>query len=140
MRRYLVAALCVLAGCVEPPDVGALTIDPNCDADRDDTTAMSFVTTVAPILRGKCESCHRPGESGETSSGLDVSTYDALLAGGARSVGTIVIASRPCSSVLYQKVSDAPPFGARMPRGRAPLSTAEQSIIHDWIAEGAHNN
>jgi hypothetical protein len=143
MRRHLIAALCMLAGCLdvfEQPEVGALATDPSCDLDGDATTEASFARDVAPILRGKCESCHQPGGSGELSSGLDVTSYDALLAGGSRSVDTIVIAGRPCTSVLYQKVTDAPPFGARMPRGRAPLSTAEQSIIHDWIAERAPNN
>ena len=44
-------------------------------------------------------------------------------------------------SLLYLKVSEAnPPCGAQMPKGGPHLSTAEQTMIEDWINAGAKNN
>ena len=48
---------------------------------------------------------------------------------------------KPCESVIVQKLSLAPPFGARMPYNGPPYFTAaELTLVRDWIAEGARNN
>ena len=129
----------LLAGCielVEQPEVGAIAIDPACDVDRD-PAATSFSAEIEPLLADACVRCHG---GAEVESGLDVTSYSALRAGGTRSVQTIVIPGKPCTSVLYQKLTESPPFGSRMPRATLPLSLAQQQLVHDWIAEGALDN
>lgn len=141
-----VVALALLAGCLDAiaPDVGppamAAGDGATCDTDSDPRTAVTFAAQIAPILADACRRCHNPDGEGFQNSGLDLSTYDSLRAGGTRSVGTIVVPGEPCASVLFQKIGEAPPFGSRMPRGDAPLPAAEQLLIHDWIAEGALDN
>jgi hypothetical protein len=140
--RVLAIALAGLAGCLDAlaPEVGPPSEVTTCDADSDPTREVSFATDVSPIFRRACDRCHQPGGDGQQQSGLDVSTYDSLRAGGTRSVGTIVIDRMPCSSVLYQKTGPAPPFGMRMPRNASPLADADRALIHDWIAEGAEDD
>ena len=131
--------LLVLAGCIElvdQPEVGPITIDPDCDVDSD-PAATSFARDIEPILGESCVRCHG-GDNVE--SGLDLTSYAGLRAGGVRSAQTIVVAGEPCTSVLYRKLTESPPFGSRMPRSTTPLSLAEQQLVHDWIAEGALDN
>lgn len=133
--------LLALAGCLDElaPDVGP-DIAATCNADSDPMREVSFRDQIMPIIENNCHKCHVPGEAGQQRSGLDLSTYSSLVAGGTNSVGTIVVPGKPCSSVLWQKVSPAPPFGARMPRGADPLTDADIALIHDWISEGALEN
>ncbi len=136
-------ALLALAGCLNAiaPEVGPLARpdDQTCNTDSDPTVEVTF-GEVAQLFDDKCTRCHRPGGEGFRDSGLDLTSYDALLAGGTRSVGTIVVPGEPCASVVFQKIGEAPPFGARMPRNDDPLSAADQVLVHDWIAEGALDN
>jgi len=53
----------------------------------------------------------------------------------------IVVPGQPCASILYLKVDEAPPFGARMPLDGPPFWTEDEiQRLHDWIAEGAGDN
>lgn len=141
-------AITLLAGCLDAfaPDVGPRTvIDPDaaiatCNTDSDPAVSVSFSANIVPIIDNQCQRCHNPSGSGFRDSGLDLSTYATLRAGGTRSAAAIVIPGSPCDSILVQKIGVSPPFGARMPRGDAPLSSAQQALIHDWIAEGALDN
>src|SRR5215216_5023766 len=103
MPRALAISLLWLAGCLDAlaPDVGAIGAAATCNTDSDPDRATSFASDVSPILRRDCDRCHTPGGEGELSSGLDLSTYDSLRAGGTHSVGTIVIDRMPCQSVLW---------------------------------------
>jgi hypothetical protein len=61
--------------------------------------------------------------------------------GGFHSGAQIVVAGDPCASIMYQKLSDAPPFGSRMPLNGPPFWTDDElQLLHDWIAEGASDN
>lgn len=138
------AALVGAAGCELAPDVGA-PLEARCtDEDTDPDVDVSWSRDVAPIFArtvGGCAVCHdptMPNALGVQLGGLDLSTFAGTMAGGARSGATIVVPGQPCSSVLFQKLLPGPPFGGRMPLNGPPyLSTAEQNLIHDWIAEGA---
>ena len=60
---------------------------------------------------------------------------------GANSAATIVVPGAPCESVLYLKLSAAPPSGARMPANGPPFFTTDElTLVHDWIAEGGLEN
>lgn len=139
-RIRSVFPILLATSCIDAiaPEVGPLqsTGDQTCNTDADPATDVPF-TDVQQLFEDRCTRCHRPGGEGVQDSGLDLTSYDALLAGGTRSVDTIVIPGEPCASVIFQKVTEAPPFGSRMPRGDRALSTAEQQLLHDWISEGA---
>lgn len=162
--RWIIALALTTAGCdlTYEPDVGLLneaegdaaggpdaSVDPRTDGaaalggpcvDSDPTTTVSFATQVRPLLGrspGGCTGCH--GTS--ATSGFSVTSYEALRRGGQVSNEHIIVAGAPCASVLYQKLSPAPPFGARMPYNGPPFfSPDDRRLLRDWIAEGALNN
>lgn len=152
MNPRLLALLvgCGSVACLDPiaPDVGPLVAG-RCDPlDSNPDQDVSFDRDLLPIFtRARAEAgcnCHDPQSTepiGVTSAGLDLSSYAAVLAGGASSASDIVVPTDPCRSVLYLKTGDAPPFGSRMPLSGPPfLSDNERMLLHDWIAEGAQNN
>jgi hypothetical protein len=156
MKRLIV--LVALTGCElsYEPDVGLLHADeipadaaPGSDAavsalarcvDSDPATDVSFSQQVRPITAkspGGCLSCH--GTS--SASGFNLGSYESLRRGGMNSGTRIVVPGDPCASILLQKLSVAPPFGARMPYNGPPYFTADElTVVKDWIAEGAHDN
>lgn len=151
------AALVLLAGCnvmydpdvgplqVAPPDAGIIgsgdgaTITGTC-GDSDPNVAISFSKDIRPILNkspGGCAGCHGAG----AISGFSVGSYDTLRRGGQASGTQIIVAGKPCDSILVQKLGFAPPFGARMPYNGPPFfDSSELTLFRDWIAEGALNN
>ncbi len=90
---------------------------------------LSFSQDVAPILQGKCLSCH--GE-GELMSQLDLRTREAMLRGGVR--GPALVPGRAAESRIYQQISGSQ--APVMPLGGA-LSADEISTLERWINEGA---
>lgn len=45
----------------------------------------------------------------------------------------LVAPGDPDGSLMYTKLLEAPPCGARMPLGQAPLSAEEMACVYDWI-------
>ena len=122
-----------VADAAEPDD---------CNRDSDPAIQVPY-TLIAERLTSaswRCDDCHRPGKNGTNHSGFDISSYETLMRGGARSGSTIVVPGRPCDSILYKKLLPKPPFGDRMPEGSRALSAADLATVHDWIAEGALEN
>lgn len=147
-RAALVAALGVVAACSLVPDVGPPLAGTCDDTDTNPGKAVSFAGDIHPLIfrttGGGC-GCHLPTPIGDGQgtqiSGLDLSSYTSLRAGGLNSGERIVVAGQPCASIIYQKLSDSPPFGSRMPLNGPPFWTAaELQLLHDWIAEGASDN
>lgn len=149
--------LLVLAGCAitYDPDVGPLQanaeqtveLDGGVAAvtnvrcsDSDPTVSVSFSKDIRPLTTrspGGCLFCHGP----TTTSGFSVGSYESLRRGGQSSGTNIIVAGKPCESILPKKLGLAPPFGARMPYNGPPYFTAaELTLVRDWIAEGAANN
>jgi cytochrome c/anaphase-promoting complex subunit 4 len=84
---------------------------------------------LAPLLEAKCTLCH---DSEDQGGGLDLSTYDAILRGGAS--GDVVKPGDANGSKLYRVVARLEqPF---MPRGDGPLSEGELKLLERWIASG----
>lgn len=134
-----------VSGCTLPgePDDQGLAISSCFNDDSDPDKEVEFAEVLAIISRAKAESgctCHDPGDadpSGFRTTGLDLTTYGAILEGS--NGGAVVVPSQPCESLLYRKVTSSPGIGERMPRSGAPfLSDEDQMLIHDWIAEGAN--
>lgn len=130
------------------PDVGARSLTACDPRDTDETTDVSYERDVLPLvlrdrMMGGC-SCHMgqaASHIGVDLSGLDLTNHDTMRRGGSGSLADIVVEGDPCVSVLYLKVGPSPPFGARMPLSGPPFWSAEErTLLHDWIAEGAHDN
>jgi hypothetical protein len=152
----IVASVVVAGGCLKAfaPELGP---PPACDAadcsslptslcsnaDSDPLLSISFATDVVGgvFRRGKCAGCHTNNNKGVQQSGFDISSYAKLRSGGGRSQTSIVIDFMPCTSILVQKIGNAPPFGRRMPYDGPPyLSSGDIQLVWDWIAEGARDN
>ena len=43
----------------------------------------------------------------------------------------------PLNSLLYTKVTDAPPCGGQMPFGQPPLSASDVECIRSWVLDNA---
>ena len=91
---------------------------------------VSFANDVMPILANSCNECHGGKQIKE---GLDMRTYESLMAGSFN--GTVIVAGNSADSLLVQLVAKG-----KMPK-RGPKLTPEQiQIISDWIDAGALNN
>jgi hypothetical protein len=143
----LAGALVPAAGCSLVPDVGPRLAGTCDDSDGHAGKPVSFSGDIHPLIArspGGC-GCHLPTPNGDgvgtQISGLNLSSLTTLRMGGLNTGARIIVAGEPCSSLMYQKLSDAPPFGSRMPLNGPPFwSTDELQLLHDWIAEGASDN
>ena len=153
--RYLFCLLFMLgfAACLElssdfDPMVGEAKATRCINEDSDPNTDVSFSGEILPMLMpapGKVGcGCHMPSQAepiGIQQSGLDLSSYAKLKNGGNNSGSEILVPGDACSSILWQKISPGPPFGARMPFNGPPFLTKDEiRLIADWIVEGANDN
>lgn len=149
-RAAVVSALgaaLAAAGCSLVPDVGPRLAGTCDDSDGHTGKPVSFSGDIHPLIvrqAGGC-SCHLPTPNGDgvgtQISGLNLSSLTTLRMGGLNTGARIVVAGEPCASLMYQKLSDAPPFGSRMPLNGPPFWTPDElQLLHDWIAEGANDN
>jgi Planctomycete cytochrome C len=97
---------------------------------RDPNTPVSFSKDIMPILQTSCVKCHG-GE--KTNRGLDLTTYDKLMAGSVR--GAVVTPGDAEGSPLYQMIQQG-----KMPKQGSKLTADQMDLIKGWIADGAHNN
>lgn len=97
---------------------------------------VSYSADIDPIFTvHDCKICHTAG----ITPHLDLSSYEGLMRGSDN--GPVVIPGDADHSLLFLKVAlESPPFGARMPLGRAPLPVSKIRLIEDWINQGAKNN
>jgi hypothetical protein len=97
--------------------------------------AVLFSTQIQPILTANCTAgCHSPG---------GISAFMNLTAGNAYaslvlSAPPRVLAGSSATSLLYMRITGA--ASPQMPLGGAPLSAVNQTLIKDWIDQGAANN
>jgi Planctomycete cytochrome C len=154
MRVALVCVLClagVAAGCVSDiePEIGPLRAGVCKPEDSDPDHDVSFKQQIQLDLFARAPGqagcgCHMSGSrrtGGIDATGLVLDSYATLMRGGTNSHDTIVVPGNPCASLVVQKVSSAPPSGARMPSDGPPyLSPPEIDLLSDWITEGAHDN
>jgi hypothetical protein len=120
-------------------DAGATGTPSTRCSDSDPMTAVTFSGHILPLFARSpsCNGCH----GASATSGFSVLTYESLQRGGQISGVEIIVPGKPCESLLLQKLGPAPPFGTRMPYNGPPFfSTAELTLVRDWIAEGALDN
>jgi hypothetical protein len=142
-HRLLLSALlvvAVLAACADTlePDVGEVTAG-RCESEDSDPDTDVDPNAILMHLQMGC-ACHNPSLSGVSidSTGFSVGNWASIKRGGNNSRDKIIVPGDPCASFLLQKLSDAPPTGARMPPSGPYWSRSELLQLHDWIAEGAH--
>lgn len=100
---------------------------------------VSFKSDVQPIFAASCNSCHTPPEgTGYTTSGLDMTNYDALMKG--TKFGPIIVAGDAESSTLNRLVEGKADPSIRMPHGDSSLPAAQQATLRTWVEQGAANN
>lgn len=85
---------------------------------------LTYDDTIGPLLKARCSACH--GEN--AIQGLDLSTYQGVLAGG--SSGPAIVPGEPEASLLVQKQN-----GEQAHFGQ--LEPAELESVVNWIAAGA---
>jgi uncharacterized membrane protein len=123
LRRYLVVApvaLLVLASCQR-------------------TAEVSYAKDVAPIIDEHCSQCHVAGQPGFLASGLDTTSYDALMRG--TKFGAVVLPGDPLTSTLVMLIEGRADPSIKMPHGDAkPLDAKDIATIRQWVEQGAKNN
>ncbi|MBN9502832.1 MAG: hypothetical protein BGO01_12360 [Armatimonadetes bacterium 55-13] len=92
---------------------------------------VEFSADVAPILKGKCVSCHGPDVQ---SGGLRLDTPEGLKKGGES--GPLWTAGKGADSLLIRRILGKGNL-PRMPMGFAPLSPSAVAKIQAWIDQGA---
>tara|TARA_Y100001960_G_scaffold323102_2_gene400856 strand:- start:613 stop:1578 length:966 start_codon:yes stop_codon:yes gene_type:complete len=85
---------------------------------------IDYETDIQSIFNLKCTSCHG------NSAGLNLSSYDHLMAGG--NSGNVVIPFDHANSELWIRVQSG-----QMPPGNSDLTLSEVDMIATWIDEGA---
>ncbi len=92
---------------------------------------VDFQTDVAPLLQVRCLRCHNPRDH---RGGLSLQSAEEAREGGES--GPVIEPGDAASSYLLDLLM--PTDGkAEMPKGEAPLTSAEIEIIRRWIDEGA---
>ncbi|MEO0079009.1 MAG: c-type cytochrome domain-containing protein, partial [candidate division WOR-3 bacterium] len=119
-----ITLLVVLFGCKEEPG--------NPNPPPADTT-VSYTHHIRPIFNSDCVSCH---SDRRPSGGLDLSTYEALRAGGIS--GDPVVPGQPDSSLLIQSVDGT--MTSHIPYFTYPAGDTSLVLLRRWVAQGALNN
>lgn len=99
---------------------------------------VSFALDVRPILESRCVACHHSDGDGYAASGLDLSSYEGLMAGTKH--GPIVVPGDPLTSNLLRLIEGKASPEIRMPHDQRPLLRYQTLIVRDWVKQGAQNN
>jgi mono/diheme cytochrome c family protein len=91
---------------------------------------VSFSKDVKPILDNSCANCHGVEQ---VRKGLDVRTYESLMAGSDN--GPVIVAGKSADSFLFEQVANG-----KMPKRGPKLTPDQLKIISSWIDAGAQNN
>ena len=101
-------------------------------------SGVSYSKDVQPILAKNCAECHSPGGQGFVASGLDTTSYQALMKGG--KFGPLVKPGDALTSALNILVEGRAHSSIRMPHGREKLPDKDIDTLKAWVNEGAKNN
>ena len=101
-------------------------------------SGVSYNKDVQPIFARNCSECHAPGQKGFEASGLDTTSYQALMKGG--KFGQLVKPGDALSSALNMLVEGRAHSSIQMPHGRAKIPDKDIEILKVWVNEGAKNS
>ena len=100
---------------------------------------MSYSKDVQPIVQANCAECHTGNGAGIQKSGLDMSSYDALMKG--TKFGPVIVPGNSVSSTLVLLIQGKADPSISMPHGsKGSLSEADINTVVTWIDQGAKNN
>jgi len=100
---------------------------------------VSFATQIQPIFNASCVICHVQGGLASFMP-LTAGTSYANLSKQSLQPGLArVVAGNSATSPLFLRVSGTS-IGNQMPLNGTPLSAADQTLIKNWIDQGAANN
>ena len=100
---------------------------------------VDYTTQVQPIFFNHCLDCH---VSVNGSGALELDSYEYLMQGDSNN-GPAVVPFNADSSLLYRVllrdsvIVPNEPICCRMPKNAGPLTVEQQTIIYNWINEGA---
>jgi len=95
--------------------------------------ADPFLDIVEPMFRQRCSSCHNDDQQ---EADLDLTSHAGVMRGG--ETGATVVAGRPQSSELYNRISLPSDDEAFMPaEAKTPLTARQVQIVEWWILNGA---
>jgi uncharacterized membrane protein len=94
--------------------------------------AEVFTDVIQPVLRSKCQSCHRPGKSkGE----LNLVSFESMNKGGEN--GPVFIPADAEKSEMIRRVTLPSDHDDFMPaEGKKPLTAEEVQVLIWWIEKG----
>jgi hypothetical protein len=100
---------------------------------------VDYVTQIQPIFTGRCVSCHSGGGAPRGLRLDSQNSFANLVNVNSDEVPSLkrVKPSDPDNSYLVHKVEGTASVGSRMPLNQSPLSSAQISLIRDWIIAGA---
>jgi len=93
----------------------------------------SYFRNVRPILQRQCQGCHQLNLK---SSNLDLTTLEALRAGGKR--GPALAAGTPGESLLVKYLTGE--MKPRMPLGQPAIPAEQIELVKQWIEAGAKDD
>lgn len=97
----------------------------------------SYARDIHPIIAWRCIACHAAEGEGAAKSGLNLTSYEGLMAG-TKQGGALIEPGHSASSSFMVMITRKDHL--RMPYGAAPLSDDELRVIRTWIDQGAKNN
>lgn len=101
---------------------------------------VHFANDIQPIFTANCTSCH--GVAGNGGMDLRAGVSYANIVNVVSQGYAPAVRIKPYdtgASVLYGKITNSGQYGGGMPP-TGPISTAQRTLIHDWIVEGAPDN
>lgn len=101
-------------------------------------TQFNYAVTIQAIWNNNCDGCHIGGSAAGLSLSAPASELNLINVPSFQDPAfTRVIPGDPVASLLFLKINcDDPGLGGRMPMGTS-LSSTQQRLIFDWIANGA---
>ena len=99
---------------------------------------VSFAEDVLPVLNFRCTECHQPGGDGYEISGLDLTSYEGVMAG--TKYGPMIIPGNWQESNLLAVIEHRTDRQIWMPHNRKPLSKCEILLLRFWVLQGANDN
>ncbi len=91
---------------------------------------VSFTNDILPIIESRCINCHG-GQ--RTEKGLDLKTFDSLMAGSEN--GPIVTPGDAAHSKFVELVANQ-----KMPKRGPKLTPPQIQLFTDWVNQGAPDN
>ena len=88
---------------------------------------VDYKAQIEPIFYDKCSGCHT---SGGSSGGLDLTSYNTLMAGG--NSGASIVAGDNQNSLLWKRINDG-----SMPPSLNDVIPSNVELVKKWINEGA---